>query len=178
MIAQSEKQQLEASKLKLQNEAYSKRFNVLIHGIPEDPKNPWESRDSTVKLFHKFLIDGLKFEDFNELPLVDMHRLSQRPIYTDKGGVNRSIVIMSYNSNDKHWLFSRLKFLKSYNDKRYAENRESKPVIVTEHLPKPYYEQKKALMPLFKKASNENKETSWTVNNGDYFLFVGGVRVK
>ena len=40
LIVQSEKQQLEASKLKLQNKAYSKRFNVLIHGIPEDPKNP------------------------------------------------------------------------------------------------------------------------------------------
>ena len=77
--AQSEKQQLKASKLKVQNEAYSKRFNVLIHGIPEDPKNPWESRNSTVKLFHKFLIDGLKIEDFNELPLVDIHRLPQRP---------------------------------------------------------------------------------------------------
>ena len=178
LIAQSEKQQLEASKLELQNEAYSKRFNVLIHGIPEDPKNPWESRDSTVKLFHKFLIDGLKVEDFNELPLVDIHRLPQRPIYSDKGRVNRPIIIKLYNSDDKHWLFSRLKFLKSYNDTRYAENREAKPVFVTEHLPKSYYEQKKALMPLFKKARNENKKTSWAVINGDYSLLVDGVRVK
>ena len=180
LIAQSEKQQLKASKLKLQNEAYSKRFNDLIHGIPEDPKNPWKSRDSTVKLFHKFLIDGLKFEDFNELPLVDIHRLPQRPVlavYSDKGRVNRPIIIKLYNSDDKHWL-SRLKFLKSYNDKRYAENREAKPVFVTEHLPTPYYEQKKALMSLFKKARNENKKTSWAVINGDYSLLVDGVRVK
>ena len=77
LIVQSEKQQLEASKLKLQNEAYSKRFNFLIHGIPEDPKNPWESRGSTVKLLRKFLIDGLKVEDFNDLPLVGIHRLPQ-----------------------------------------------------------------------------------------------------
>ena len=87
-------------KLKLQNEAYSKQFNVLIHGIPEDPKNRWESRDSTVKLFHKFLIDGLKSEDFDELPLVKIHRLPQRPIDSDKGRVNRPIIIKLYNSED------------------------------------------------------------------------------
>ena len=152
----------------------------MIHGIPEDPKNPWESRDCTVKLFHKFLIDGLKFEDFNELPPVDIHRLPQRPIYSDKGRVNSPIIIKLYNNDDKHWLFSRFKFLKSYNDKRYAENREAKPVFVTEPLPKPYYEQKKgsALMPLFKKARNENEKTSWAVINGDFSLLVDGVRVK
>ena len=53
-------QQLEASKMKLQNEAYSKRLNVLIHGIVEDQKHPWKNRDTTVKLFINFLTDGLK----------------------------------------------------------------------------------------------------------------------
>ena len=40
VIDLTEQQQLEASKMKLQNEAYSKRLNVLIHGIVEDQENP------------------------------------------------------------------------------------------------------------------------------------------
>ena len=39
VIDLTEQQQLEASKMKLQNEAYSKRLNVLIHGIVKDQKN-------------------------------------------------------------------------------------------------------------------------------------------
>ena len=40
VIDLTEQQQLEASKMKLQNEASSKRLNVLIHGIVEDQENP------------------------------------------------------------------------------------------------------------------------------------------
>ena len=70
VIDLTEQQQLEASKMKLQNEAYSKRLNVLIHGIVEDQENPWENRDTTVKLLNNFLTDGLKIDDPDELPLV------------------------------------------------------------------------------------------------------------
>ena len=118
VIDLTEQQQLEASKMKLQNEAYSKRLNVLIHGIVKDQKNLWENRDTTVKLFKKILTDGLKIDDPNELPLVDIHRLPQRLLYNEKGRVNCLIIIRLYNYDDKHWLFSQLKFLKSYSDKR------------------------------------------------------------
>ena len=87
MIDLTEQQQLEASKMKPQNEAYSKRLNVLIHGIVEDQENPWENRDTTVKLLNNFLTDGLKIDDPDELPLVDIHRLPQRPLYNEKGRV-------------------------------------------------------------------------------------------
>ena len=139
-----------------------------------------ENRDTTVKLLNNFLTDGLKIDDPDpdELPLVDIHRLPQRPLYNEKGRVNRPIIIKLYNYNDKHWLFSRLKFLKSYNDKRKAENCEAKPIFVIDHLPKPYYEQKKALMPKFKKARQEYKKTSWAIINGNYSLLVNGVRLK
>jgi len=35
----------------LSRELYSKRFNYLIHGIPESAENPWETREQIEKLF-------------------------------------------------------------------------------------------------------------------------------
>ena len=64
--------QLESEKEKLRSEAYSKRLNILNHGIPEDSNTAWESRDSTLNLFRQFLKNGLKVDDPTELTLVDI----------------------------------------------------------------------------------------------------------
>ena len=35
-------------------EAYSKRLNLLIHGIAENLSHPWETKDKTFKIFKFF----------------------------------------------------------------------------------------------------------------------------
>ena len=42
-------------------EAYSKRLNLLIHGLTESTK-PWEKREETVEKYEKFVSDGLKLD--------------------------------------------------------------------------------------------------------------------
>ena len=44
-----------AEKEKLRSEAYSKRLNLLIHGIPENPNNVWETKATTLNYFQEFL---------------------------------------------------------------------------------------------------------------------------
>jgi len=56
---QSDKLCEETENEKICNKAHSKRFNLLIHGIPENRKNAWESRDATFKIFQNFLLEGL-----------------------------------------------------------------------------------------------------------------------
>ena len=40
----------------LQNEAYSKRFNILIHELKEQDSNVWKTREKTEKTFRDFFI--------------------------------------------------------------------------------------------------------------------------
>ena len=72
----------------LRSEAYSKRFNLLIHRIEENPHCAWEVREDTKRLFDKFLIEGLNVSNPKDLPLVDIHRLPQLPIFKDEEKVN------------------------------------------------------------------------------------------
>ena len=164
-----------AEKEKLRSEAYSMRLNLLIHGIPENPNNVWETRATTHNYFQEFLYNGLNISDPEKLQLVDIHRLPQRPIYKEDTRINRPIIIKLQSVDDKHWLFSRLKYLKEYNAAKKKENTETKPIYISEHLPKPYYEQKKKLLPLFKKAREKKQKTTWAVSDGDYCLFIDGV---
>ena len=117
----------------------------------------WETRNTTNIIFKKFLSEGLKIENPEDLPLVDIHRLPQHPIYRNKVKVNRPIVIKLYNNEDKRWLLSHLRHLKEYNNERKRRNDSIGTVFVTDHLPKIHYDQKKALMPLFNLARKENQ---------------------
>ena len=45
----------------LQNESYSKRLNILIHGVEEDEKLAWESRDITTQRLKNFM-KGLEMD--------------------------------------------------------------------------------------------------------------------
>ena len=61
----------------LSREAYSKRFNLLVHGLEEDQTNPWKNRTVTENLLKKFFIQGLKLENPEQINIVDLHRLPQ-----------------------------------------------------------------------------------------------------
>ena len=169
-----DKQLNDADLEKIRSEAYSKRFNLLVHGLPEDSNVAWETRNTTNIIFKKFLSEGLKIENPEDLPLVDIHRLPQHPIYRNKVKVNRPIIIKLYNNEDKRWLLSHLRHLKEYNNERKRGNDSLGSVFVTDHLPKIYYDQKKALMPLFNLARKEKKKTSWGFDKGNYCLFING----
>ena len=59
----------------LSREAYSKRFNLLVHGIDEEENNAWETRSTTETKLKKFLIEGLNIENVDDLQILDQHRL-------------------------------------------------------------------------------------------------------
>ena len=67
-----------------------------------------------------------------------------------------------------------LKHLKEYNEKRPPT---TKYVYATEHLPIELQRQKKKLIPLYKKAKEENKKTVLKIVDCEYCLFVDDVRV-
>ena len=58
----------------LPNESFSKRQNILIHGIEKDEKSVWENRDIAIQKLKTFMKDGLEM-DFDKVPIVDFHRL-------------------------------------------------------------------------------------------------------
>ena len=54
-------------------ELYSKRLNILIHGLDES-KEAWETTAQTKTVLTKFFTEGLEI-DLNLLTLIDCHRL-------------------------------------------------------------------------------------------------------
>ena len=63
----------------LSRESYSKHFNLLIHGLDESKVSPSEPKAETQLIFDEFLTQGLHLDPI-EIPLVDIHKLPQRPI--------------------------------------------------------------------------------------------------
>jgi len=61
-VSDLEKQQESDRKARLEQlnkDAYSKRFNLIIHGLEENKNKPWETREKTEAIFAKFLFEGL-----------------------------------------------------------------------------------------------------------------------
>ena len=52
-----------------------------------------------------------------------------------------------------------------------------RPVYVSDHLPVEFLRQKKALMPQFKIARNNSQKTYWRAENGNYVLYIDGVKI-
>ena len=172
---EKEEIRIETKRQNLSRELYSKRFNYLIHGIPESSENVWETRQQTEKLFRKFVAEGLQIQDSNSIKLADIHRLPQHPIYdSDKRKINRPIIVKFMDIFNKQNFVKNLKHLKEYNEKRPPT---TKYVYATEHLPIELQRQKKKLIPLYKKAKEENKKTVLKIVDCEYCLFVDDVRV-
>ena len=83
---------------------YSKRFNLLVHGIDEEKNNAWETKSTTEIKLNKFLIEGLNIENVDDLQIFDLHRLPQHPLYRNKTKVNRSIIFkLASNYGKQYW---------------------------------------------------------------------------
>ena len=90
--------------------------------------------------------------------------------------VNRPIIAKLDSALHKSMLFNNQKRLKSYNDWRRKDNEST--VYVIEHLPKAFLEQKKLLMPYFKKARMNKQKTFWRAANGEYVLYVDNEKIS
>ena len=78
-------------------------------------------------------------------------------------------------------LFSSIKNLQNYNAtlSRQADSLiQSRRVYITEHLLAAFINQRNRLQPAFKKAKLPKKRTSRRIIEGDYRLFVNGVKIN
>ena len=119
-----EKCKSDYEKTAIMQESYSKRLNVLIHGIEEDESNTWEKPEETGQKFETFLNDGLNI-DPDDIKLVDIHRLLQYPIKKNGKTVHRPIIVKLTSTQDKNRIFSSAKNLKTYNETRRSYNEHS-----------------------------------------------------
>ena len=98
------------SKVDLMRESYSKRLNLLIHGL-EETKEAWETKSQTKTTLTKFFSEGLHL-DLNSISLVDCHRLPQRPVFKEGQKITGPIIIKQTNAFDKSVIFNSASNLK------------------------------------------------------------------
>ena len=130
------------------------RINLLTYGLEESNAKTWEGADETRLIFEKFLTEGLKIQDHFAVGLVDIHRLPQHPQFKDGKKLNRSIIVKLDSAFSKRTIFRSLENLKNYN------NGAERKVYVTEHLSQAHVDQKKKLLPYYKKARSESNMAS------------------
>ena len=166
-------------KEELLRELYSKRLNILIHGLIES-KKAWETTTQTKTVLTKFFTEGLEI-DLNSIPLVDCHRLPQRLIFKQGQRVTRPIILKLANVFNKRLILKATSKLKKYNMQESGHSlssneKTSKSVYITEHLPHLLYQQKKKLLPLFKEAKNKKEPTKWAIVDGNYCLYIKDIK--
>ena len=166
------------AKVELMRESYSKRLNLLIHGL-EETKDAWETKSQIKTTLTKFFSEGLEL-DLNSISLVDCHRLPQRPAFKQDQKITRPIIIKLTNAFDKSVIFNSASNLKKFNrqtsESLATNDCNYKSVYITEHLPQKLYHQKKKLLPLWKKAKNEKQVARWAIVDGTYYLYIDGVK--
>ena len=171
----------------LMHESYSKRLNLLIHGLKEKKSTKNETKLETCEIFFDFLLNGLQL-DPTKIQLVNIHRLPRHPVSRSGKRVTRPIIIKLANAMDKQTIMANLKYLKPYNEalKRFdheartnykTEKMKPKKVFVAEHLPQKFLEQKMNLMSKFKDAREAGNRTRWVVSNKFYCLFINDNKV-
>ena len=174
-VQKLEESKQEHDKMEFMRESYDKRFNVLIHGLLEDPQNVWETPLQTLAQIHKFMKEALLITDPTMITLADYHRLPQRPIYKEELRVHGPIIIKLTNAADKRRIFTNLKYLKTFNETRREQNQ--RPAYVTEHLPKQFQNERK-LLPFFNEARKRKQTTMWKPVDGHYALYIDGNKVE
>ena len=180
-VEQLEQERANAKQDEVAREAYSKRLNLLVHGIEESKEEVWETKQSTLDKFDQFLENGLKICR-SQIKVTDIHRLSQRPLFKQGHQVCRPIIVKLSSVFDKQLILSSCKNLKAYNanlfhDGKLTNGKQGRTIYVTEHLPKTFVNQKKLLLPSFNKARKEKKQAYWRIDHGQYCLFVDNEKI-
>ena len=127
----------------LKNEAYSKRLNILIHGLKEQDSNVWQSREKTEKTVHKFFHNALNIKNSENIKFSDIHRMPKQSVLKNGKKIQRSIIIKLTNLFDKQLIYKSLKNLKLYNNELNLKSRLPGYIYVTDHLPIEMLQQKK-----------------------------------
>ena len=143
---------------KVMQESYDKRFNILVHDVKEDSANAWEKKDRNIEKFEEFLLNELKIADPNDVEYVDIHRLPQHPVKRNGETVHRPIIVKILTMNDKNVIFKNSKNSKEYNNQLKEENSTNPTIYITEHLPHKFQQQRKLLLPQFKKQKRRSKK--------------------
>ena len=176
-VEQLDQERANAKQDKVAREAYSKKLNLLVHGIEESIKEVWETKQSTLEKFDLFLKNGLKVSR-SQIKVIDIHRLPQRHLFKQGHQVCRPIIVKLGSIFDKQLILSSCKNLKAYNanlfhDAKLTNGKQGRIINVTKYLPKTFVNQKKLLLPSFNKARKEKKkEAYWRIDHGQYCLFV------
>ena len=101
----------------LKNEAYSKRFNILIHGLKEQDRNVWKTREKTENTVREFFHNALNIKNSKNIKFADIHRMPKQPVLKNGKKIQRPITIKLTNLFDKQLIYKSLKNLKLYNNK-------------------------------------------------------------
>ena len=161
----------------LANEIYSKRFNILVHGIEENKENAWETKCESEDKFRSFLTNALKIPNSHEIVVADVHRLPQHSVSKHGRRITRPIIAKLTSYVDKNLIMKSLKNLKSFNQSRKDEFGDRMSyVYVTEHLPRELQFQKKRLLPAFKKAKSQGKRAVFKIEHSSYCLYIDNVK--
>ena len=92
-------------------DSYSKRLNVLIHGLKEAPAKPGEenlgeSRADTLMIFCRFLSEGLQIVEPSSISQVDIHHLPQQPSAIEFGKTKpRPIIVKLAMQDEKNRIY-------------------------------------------------------------------------
>ena len=78
--------------------SYSKRLNILIHGLPGNEESSREKQETTLEIYKSFLKNGLQIQDPSEIKIADIHCFPQRPMYCNEKRKCGPIII-AYFSN-------------------------------------------------------------------------------
>ena len=162
-------------------ELLSKRWNIVAHGVLQDKNNDgsvkWESRHDSCDKVREFLREALLMDNdvVNNLVISDAHRLH---VKIPKRGRDLPLIFKLGSLIDKKLIYDKLSNLRAYNEKRVAEG-QGKVFVVMEHLPDEMQEDRKSLLPVFKKAKTEepNSKRVWFADRetGRYCLRVGNI---
>jgi len=99
---------IESEKSAIMKENYSKRMNILIHGVEEETDSPWETHDQTRAIFENFLAEAVKI-DPAQVDNANVHRLPQSPVYRYGHKKTRPIIVKLVHAKDKSQIFAHLK---------------------------------------------------------------------
>ena len=75
----------------LKNEAYSKRFNVLIHGLKEQDSRLvyGETREKTEKTVREFFHNALNIKNSENIKFADIHHMPKQPVLKNGKKIQR-----------------------------------------------------------------------------------------
>ena len=120
---------------------------MLVHSIDEYENNAWKTKSPTETKLKNSLIKGLKIKNADDLQILKLQRLPQHPLYCNNVKVNIPIILKLASNYDKQLFMNSLKHLIVYNEDRRNVNLDAAKIYASKHVPKPFYLQKKQLLP-------------------------------